>query len=237
VTLFENVRIFDGRSAVVSAPSNMLVKGGRIARISTATIVVDGTERATVIAGGGRVLMPGLMDAHWHTMLVRPTPTAAIMGDVGFTNLMAGAEATDTLMRGFTTTRDLGGPVWDLKQAIDMGVVAGPRTFASGAVITVTSGHGDFRMPFELPRTIGAPQSRMEQINGSLIADGPDEVRMRVRERSCSGPARSKSRPAAACLRRTVRWSSRASPKPNCWPCQVCAVPTPASRVSSRKAR
>jgi imidazolonepropionase-like amidohydrolase len=179
VTLFENVRVLDGRSAVVSAPSNVLVKGGRIARISTPTIVVDGTERATVIVGGGHGLMPGLIDAHCYTMLVPSTPTAAIMGGVGFINLMAGAEATRTLMRGFTTMRDLGGPVWDLKQAIDMGVVAGPRIFPSGAMITVTSGHGDFRMPFELPRTIGAPQSRMEQINGSLIADGPDEVRVR----------------------------------------------------------
>ena len=192
VTLFENVRVFDGKSHAVSAPSNVLVKGGRIARISTATIAVEGTEPATVIAGGGRVLMPGLIDAHWHTMLVRPTPVAAIMGDVGFINLMAGAEATDTLMRGFTTVRDMGGPVWGLKQAIDMGLVAGPRIFPSGAMITVTSGHGDFRMPFELPRTIGAPQSRMEQINGSLIADGPDEVRVRVREQLMLGASQIK---------------------------------------------
>lgn len=191
-TLFENVRVFDGRSHAVSAPSNVLVKDGRIARISTTSIPVDGTQRPTVIAGGGRVLMPGLIDAHWHTMLVRPTPIAAIVGDVGFVNLMAGAEATDTLMRGFTTVRDMGGPVWGLKQAIDMGIVAGPRIFPSGAMITVTSGHGDFRMPFELPRTIGAPQSRMEQINGSLIADGPDEVRVRVREQLMLGASQIK---------------------------------------------
>jgi imidazolonepropionase-like amidohydrolase len=125
-------------------------------------------------------------------MLVRPTPTAAIMGDIGFINLMAGAEATDTLMRGFTTVRDMGGPVWGLKQAIDTGIVAGPRIWPSGAMITVTSGHGDYRFPFELPRTIGAPQSRMEQINGSLIADSPDEVRVRVREQLMLGASQIK---------------------------------------------
>ena len=188
--LFENVRVFDGKSGVVSPPSHVLVRDRTIARISTAPIAAD--PSVTVIAGNGRTLMPGLIDAHWHTMLVRPTPVAAIMGDVGFISLMAGAEATDTLMRGFTTVRDLGGPAWGLKQAIDMGIVAGPRIWPSGAMITVTSGHGDFRQPFELPRTIGAPQSRMEQINGSLIADGPDEVRVRVREQLMLGASQIK---------------------------------------------
>ena len=58
-------------------------------------------------------------------------------------------------MRGFTTVRDLGGPAFGLKRAIDEGVVVGPRIYPSGAIITVTSGHGDFRQPFDLPRKIG----------------------------------------------------------------------------------
>ncbi len=70
-TLFNNVRIFDGKSSTLSAPSNVLVKGNKIERISTAPIAADAAT--TVIAGGGRTLMPGLIDAHWHTMLVRPT--------------------------------------------------------------------------------------------------------------------------------------------------------------------
>ena len=68
---------------------------------------------------------------------------------------LAGAEATDTLLRGFTTVRDVGGPSFGLKRAIDEGVVAGPRIYPSGAVMTVTSGHGDFRQSFEVPRTLG----------------------------------------------------------------------------------
>ena len=107
--------------------------------------------------------MPGLIDMHWHTMMVRPTPAALLVGDVGHLNLVAGAEASATLLRGFTTVRDLGGPAFGLKRAIDEGTIAGPRIFPSGAIISVTSGHGDFRQPFELPRTVGKPLSRGEQ--------------------------------------------------------------------------
>ena len=63
--------------------------------------------------------MPGLIDNHWHTMLVRPTPAELLENDLGYTNSVAGAEARDTLMRGFTTVRDLGGPSFGLKRAID----------------------------------------------------------------------------------------------------------------------
>jgi imidazolonepropionase-like amidohydrolase len=100
---------------------------------------------------------------------------------------VAGAEATDTLLRGFTTVRDVGGPVFGLKRAIDEGVFVGPRIYPSGAVITVTSGHGDFRQSFEVPRTLGSARTRMEQIGASLLADSPDEVRLRVREQLMLG--------------------------------------------------
>ena len=152
--LFENVRIFDGSTPALSEPSNVLVQGNAIAAISPDPIAAEG---ATRIAGGGRTLMPGLIDAHWHAFLVRPTPVEVMTGDVGFTTLVAGAEATDTLMRGFTTVRDMGGPVFGLKQAIDAGIVVGPRIYPSGAMITVTSGHGDFRQLSDLPRTLGGP--------------------------------------------------------------------------------
>ena len=131
--------------------------------------------------------MPGMIDMHWHPMLVRPTPAAAMADDFGYTTLIAGAEATDTLMRGFTTVRDLGGPAFGLKRAIDEGVVVGPRIYPSGAIVTVTSGHGDFRQAFELPRKIGSAQTRMEQLGASVVADSPDEVRVRVREQLMLG--------------------------------------------------
>ena len=166
---------------------NVLVRGNTIDRISKDPIPVDRSANTKIIAGGGRTLMPGLIDMHWHAMFVRPTPAALLTGDIGYLNLVAGAEATDTLMRGFTTVRDVGGPVFGLKRAIDEGVVPGPRIYPSGAMITVTSGHGDFRQPFEVPRVIGSPQSRGEQTGAAMIADSPDEVRVRVREQLLLG--------------------------------------------------
>ena len=121
-TLFNNVRVFDGRGPSLSEPTNVLVRGNLVERISRTPIPVDRSATTTIIDGGGRTLMPGLIDAHWHAMLARPTPAQAL-GDVGFNNLAAGDEATDTLMRGFTTVRDVGGPVFGLKRAIDQGIV------------------------------------------------------------------------------------------------------------------
>jgi imidazolonepropionase-like amidohydrolase len=187
ITLFQNVRIFDGKSAALSAPVNVLIRGNIIEKISAEAIATDRRADTVLIDGAGRTLMPGLIDMHWHTMLVRPTPAALLTGDIGHLNLVAGAEATATLMRGFTTVRDMGGPAFGLKRAIDEGTVAGPRIFPSGAIITVTSGHGDFRQPFELPRVLGAPQSRGELLGAAMIADSPDEVRVRVREQLMLG--------------------------------------------------
>lgn len=187
ITVFENVRIFDGKSGSLSGNVNVLIRGNTIERISTDPIRVIVSAGDRIIVGGGRTLMPGLIDMHWHAMMVRPSVPALLGADIGYLNLIAGAEATDTLMRGFTTIRDMGGPVFGLKRAIDEGIIPGPRIYPSGAIISVTGGHGDFRQPFELPRTAGAPQSRQEQLGAAMIADSPDEVRMRVREQLMSG--------------------------------------------------
>ncbi|MGY4224805.1 imidazolonepropionase-like amidohydrolase [Bradyrhizobium sp. USDA 4503] len=181
--LFQNVRIFDGRNGALSGPSNVLIRNNKIEKISTGPIAAD----AQVIAGDGRVLMPGLIDAHWHALLVRPTPAAVMASDIGYINLLAAAEATATLMRGFTTIRDMGGPAFSLKRAIDEGLVVGPRIYPSGAMITITGGHGDFRPLSDLPRTIGGMLSRMERIGGAMVADSPDEVRVRAREQLMQG--------------------------------------------------
>ena len=181
--LFENVVIFDGKTATLSAPSNVLVKGNIIETISTAPIDAPGAVR---IAGAGRTLMPGLIDAHWHAMLAS-LPGSELVGEPGYGALVAGREATDTLMRGFTTVRDVGGPVFSLKRAIDEGMVVGPRIYPSGAMITATSGHGDFRQRTDLPRTIGGYLSRMEILGGAMVVDSPDEMRTRVREQFMQG--------------------------------------------------
>ncbi|WP_207790377.1 metal-dependent hydrolase family protein [Sandaracinobacter neustonicus] len=188
-TLFRNVRIYDGKASQLSAPTSVLVRGNQIAAIGPAAAAASG---ATVIEGGGRTLMPGLIDAHWHSMFVRSTPEQMLFGDIGFVNLQAGAEATATLMRGFTTVRDVGGPSFGLKQAIDRNVLPGPRIWPSGAMITITSGHGDFRPTSDLPRDSSKPLSRMEVLGGALVADGPDLVRQRVREQLMQGASQIK---------------------------------------------
>ena len=189
--LIQDVRIFDGKNGSLSGPSNVLVRGNKIDKISTGPISIDDVANVTTIDGRGRTLMPGLIDVHWHAMLVRPNPVEALASDIGYLNLLAGAEATATLMRGFTTIRDMGGPVFGLKRAIDEGLLPGPRIYPSGAVITITGGHGDFRSLSELPRRPGT-LSRVEQMGAAIIADSPDEVRMRTREQLMQGASQIK---------------------------------------------
>jgi len=190
--LFENVRVFDGATGKLSATTSVLVKNNLIAGIGTTASADASNVTALRIDGHGRTLMPGLIDNHWHTMLVSPTPAQILEDDIGYTHLRAAAEAKATLMRGFTTVRDLGGPSFGLKRAIDEGLAVGPRIYPSGAMITITGGHGDFRSRSELPRHLSGPLSQPERFGGSMIADSPDEVRVRVREQLLLGASQIK---------------------------------------------
>jgi imidazolonepropionase-like amidohydrolase len=191
-TLFQNVRIFDGKGAVLSAPSNVLVKGNVIERISASPIAVDATANVRVIAAGGRVLMPGLIDAHWHSFMAATAMPLLLTANPSYLHILAARQAEATLMRGFTTVRDMGGPVFGLKRAIDEDAIKGPRIYPSGAMISQTSGHGDFRFSFELPRTPGGPLSQSEVEGVAGIADNPDEVRLRAREQLRQGASQIK---------------------------------------------
>src|SRR5438445_6390430 len=139
--LFQNVRIFDGTSDALSAASNVLVRRNKIERISTGAIVADATT--TVIAGGGRTLMPGLIDAHWHSMFAALSLKTGLSANFGYLNLLAAREAGNTLMRGFTTVRDIGGPIFGLKRAIDEGIIIGPRGWPCGAMTSEAAVHDD----------------------------------------------------------------------------------------------
>lgn len=191
-TLFQNVRIFDGEHPALSDAANVLVKGETIERISSSPIVVGADASVRVIAGNGRVLMPGLMDAHWHAFMAATPQMVLMTSDPNYLHLLAARQAQATLMRGFTTVRDLGGPVFGLKRAIDEGIITGPRIYPSGAFISQTSGHGDFRFPFEVPRVIGGPLSHSEVEGIAAIADSPDEVRLRAREQLRRGASQIK---------------------------------------------
>jgi imidazolonepropionase-like amidohydrolase len=95
------------------------------------------------------------------------------------------------LMRGFTSIRDLGGPVFGLNRGIDMGLVAGPRIWPAGAMISQTGGHGDFRLPNDLPARPG-DYTFSERIGAAAIADNADTVRQRAREQLALGASQIK---------------------------------------------
>ncbi len=190
--LFRNVRVFDGIGETLSEAMDVLVRDGTIESISPASGAVPDDLGTVVLDGGGRVLMPGLIDAHWHTMVATSPLAVFISVDVGYLNQIAARDAERTLMRGFTTVRDAGGPCFGLRRAIDEGIVAGPRIYPSGAFISQTGGHGDFRMRHEVPRDMASPLSHMERIGVSTIADGADEVLRATREQLMLGASQIK---------------------------------------------
>ncbi len=187
--LLRNLRYFDGVTLSMQEGRNILVMGNRIVGLPAADEI---PEEAEVIDCRGRSVIPGLIDAHWHSTLVAVTQLAAMTQDVGFIHLMAGREAGATLMRGFTTVRDVGGPAFGLQMAIDRGVTAGPRIFPSGAMISQTSGHGDFRLLSELPRFPDTPPNAIERQGVALIADGADMVLRAAREQLMKGASQIK---------------------------------------------
>ena len=188
--VFTNFLLFDGKSNALRGGLALIVEGGRIKAVATGNPA--GPEGSRTIDCGGRVVMPGLIDAHWHCIFAALPISTLFAADVGYIFLAASAEAERTLMRGFTTVRDLGGPSFALKQAIDEGLVPGPRIYPCGAMITTTGGHGDMRPLSDLPRSPGGPVSAMERTGAANIADSADEVRLRVREQLLQGASQIK---------------------------------------------
>jgi imidazolonepropionase-like amidohydrolase len=187
--LLDNVKIFDGMKGELVEGHGVLVEGKLIkALVASSDKVAD----ADVIDCGGRTLMPGMIDAHWHSILAAFSQMAAMTADIAYVHLVAAQEAERTVLRGFTTVRDVGGPSFALKRAIDEGRIPGPRIYPSGAMISQTSGHGDFRMRTELPRTPQSNLSVTEQAGISAIADGEAEVLRRVREQLMLGASQIK---------------------------------------------
>lgn len=188
--LFQNVRVFDGKSLKLTGPANVLVRDNKIQSISAQPILVG--AQAKVIEGKQRVLMPGLIDAHWHAMMAALPPAQMMTAEVADLNFIAAQEANNTLMRGFTSVRDLGGPVFSLKRAIDNKMVNGPRIWPSGSIISQTGGHADFRMTYDIPSSSNTGLSRSEAIGGGIVADGTNEVLKRTREQLMLGASQIK---------------------------------------------
>lgn len=181
--LFRNVRVFDGIAPGLSGITNVLVRGNVIAAVGAD---VGAGAGSLVIDGAGRTLMPGLIDAHTHIMFASVPQLAALTADLGFLAIAGARAAEAMLLRGFTSVRDLGGPVFGVKRAIDQGLAMGPRIYPSGAMISQSGGHGDFRLPTAMPAPPGSFDYG-ERVGANAIADSPDTVRLRAREQLALG--------------------------------------------------
>lgn len=179
LTLFKNVHVLDVRAGRLLEDHQVLVEGDTIRELSDRPIT---RQSAHVIDGGGRTLMPGLIDCHVHVTF--SATNLALLAQTPNTTLALRALPIlrGMLRRGFTTVRDAGGADWALKQAIEDGMdgtVIGPRLFVSGPALSPTGGHGDFRPRSDRLQPIGCGCLRLAS---TRVVDGVDEVRRTVRE-------------------------------------------------------
>lgn len=189
-TIITHVRIFDGISDSLRDDLNVVIEDDKISALVASSDPVP--SDAQLIDGQGGVLMPGLIDAHWHTIMARPSMMTAMTADFNYIQALAIAEAESTLLRGFTTVRDMGGPSFGLKRAIDEHITLGPRIYPSGAFISQTGGHGDFRLLHEVPASANGRLSYIEQVGITAIADGADQVLLKAREQLMRGASQIK---------------------------------------------
>jgi imidazolonepropionase-like amidohydrolase len=191
--LINNVQIFNGKEEKTII-GNVLIVNNLVTKISTSPIPTNKSGETKIIDGKGKFLMPGLIDNHVHLALNTMSQMDLLQPDItnekldSFTRI----EGKNMLLRGFTTIRDLGGPVFTVKKDFDQGTFPGPRIFASGAMISQTSGHGDARLPNEKSRRWGGEVSKAELMGVSYIADGVPEVLTATRENLRSGASQIK---------------------------------------------
>ena len=179
VTLITNVNVFDGINEKLLKNVNVVITGNLITKVSEQPLAVAG---GTVIDGGGRTMIPGLIDMHWHSAYASIPMQVGLTSDHAY-HLLIGAKSNErVLMRGFTTVRDVGGNVFSLAKLPDAGVYQGPRIFPSGPAISQTSGHTDFRPATAVPADPDAPLVYMERIGHVIVADGVPDVLKRTRE-------------------------------------------------------
>ena len=185
-TLIQNVRVWDGISDSLTPPTNVLIRENKIVSIGS-----DATD-AIMIDGGGRTLMPGLIDSHVHMTHTFVRGGVALLESMTWEEIAGGAAAAarEMLMNGFTTVRDMGGMGTGIKRRIDEGLLVGPRIYAAGAYISQTSGHGDMRLRSQGHRRFaGSEMSNLERLNIARIADGVPDILAAVRENFAEGAA------------------------------------------------
>lgn len=177
--LITNVNVFDGVNEALIENANVLVTDNLITKVSSAPLTnADGV----VIDGGGRTMMPGLIDAHWHTLYCCNPQSVIATGDILEVAVRGAIGSEGTLMRGFTSVRDVGGNSFAIKRMIDAGEIKGPRILPSGPPVTQTGGHFDYRPYQAVPSNSGDSQWYWYSVGLMAQADGVPEVTKRARE-------------------------------------------------------
>lgn len=173
--LFKNARIVDGGAAEPTEPMQVLVEGGNIREVGKN--ITAPTEETIDLTG--KILMPGLIDCHVHTIAVN----ASFARNAELPDSLVAARSSlimrGMLMRGFTTVRDAGGADFGIKCAVNEGTFLGPRLVISGKALSQTGGHCDFRGRFN-----SRPEIRSGFPLGALgrVCDGVSDIRLAARE-------------------------------------------------------
>ena len=142
--LLHNMRLLDPKEGRCLEGRKVLVEDGRFAAVGTDVAAPEGVAEVDL---GGRVLMPGLIDCHVHVLSIKTKWANNTLMHMPHSLANAGAarKMRAILSRGFTTVRDAAGADMGHRDAVEQGLVIGPRMFVSGRGISQTGGHGDFR--------------------------------------------------------------------------------------------
>ncbi|MBY6083814.1 metal-dependent hydrolase family protein [Ruegeria arenilitoris] len=180
--LIRGAQVFNGCDEEL-ADVDVLVSGQLISAIGSD---LEAPEGAFEIDAEGYTLIPGLIDAHWHGVFAEATIAQLALTGEGYWNLLAAKAQNNALSRGFTTVRDVAGPMFDIARATNEGLIDGPRVFPSGPALSITAGHQDFRITRDVPTPLGELHS-FEEGNMFYLADGVPAVLKRVRENLMQG--------------------------------------------------
>jgi imidazolonepropionase-like amidohydrolase len=176
--LFRGARVFDG-TAPDLIDADVLVEDGLITRVSPRLTA----DHATVLDCAGRVLMPGMIDAHVHVYATSLDVQKIAASPATYRAHYAATFLRHILACGFTTVRDTGGADVGLYRALNEGLCDGPRLFYGGRIISQTGGHGDFRAHDQDGWAECCACSGATHIDFfAAVVDGPDAMRRAVRE-------------------------------------------------------
>jgi imidazolonepropionase-like amidohydrolase len=181
--LIDDVRPFDSRRGTVGPPARIVIDGDTIVGIEPAATPVD--DVACRLDGGGRVALPGLIDAHVHVTAASHDLTGLAFQPPSLLTAEASRIMRGMLMRGFTTVRDAAGADYGLQEAQARGLFDGPRLFIAGFPVSQTGGHADMRPKGVRKRDLFCSCAGLGLVGA--IADGVGEVRRAVREQVRSG--------------------------------------------------